>query len=210
MQRRTGREQPWHQCPLGRQSPEVQGDRHIVFRPVHDVDRVARPYLTRLDHPQTGARRTSLREPPHPPFLTQMALERHTGDTPAGDLQDHLGPDPPALADQRAGHVQPTRGHVLAEHPVAQWAVQLAFPFVEILARDRVHRLFVAAVVLLRAHRVPGHDPRSRTTPSSRHSPPYSSLRHGTFDHDHTPSHSCPKARRVIRHRIQGSLMIEK
>ncbi|GAA3222143.1 hypothetical protein GCM10020256_29350 [Streptomyces thermocoprophilus] len=166
------------------------------------------------------------------PGTPQMPLEGPAGDTPRGHLEHHRAADPPALADQCPGHVQALGGEVLPEGAVAQRAAQLALPLVEVLARERVHRLVVAAVMPGVAHRVPGHPARPDALGAGRRHPQRAvrgafvdagqALRlirvgdgpgladvHREKLHARTVGERYSKCRRNISHISQGSLMIE-
>ena len=83
--------------------------------------------------------------------------ERLAGRARRGELQhEAVGSDPPAFADDRGGDVHTRRGEVLAEHAVADLAVQPAGPVIEVLAGVRVHRLVASAVQLPVAEFVAG------------------------------------------------------
>lgn len=231
MQRVARREQPWQQLPLGRDRTELEGDGHLMVRPVHDLDRIPGPYLPGLDHPQIRAGRPLPGEPPDPALLPEMALEGGAGNPPTGDLEHDLRTDPPALPDLRAGHIEPLRGEVLAERAAGQSPPQLPLPVVEILAREGVYGLVIPAVVPRVTHGVPGHpagaDPLG---PGRRH--PYRPVHRPLVDpgqalglirvfadlgpaqikrqklHIGTLGDELPKARRNIQQRTQDALML--
>jgi hypothetical protein len=119
-----------------------------VAGPVLDDDGVASADVARLDDPQVRAGPGDGGEPLDPAFLLQPALEGATGDPGAGNLEDDLGADAPALADQRAIDVDTLGGEVLAEDPVGQFPADLGRPEVEVFPRVGVDGLVGPAVML--------------------------------------------------------------
>src|SRR3984957_20431937 len=89
------------QVALHGDGAEQEGNGGAVAGPVHDVDRVTRADLARLDDPQEGTGPGDLSEPPHPALLAKPGGEGPAGDAAAGDLHHQPGADPPALADER-------------------------------------------------------------------------------------------------------------
>src|SRR5271165_1631565 len=118
-----------------------------MFRPQHDLDHVVRADLARLDHPQVGTGPGGLGEPLDPAGLCQPALEGAARNPRAGHLQDHVRPDPPALADQRAVDVDALSRQVLAEDSVTKRLVKLSLPEIEVLPGVGVDRLVRSAMV---------------------------------------------------------------
>ena len=110
-------------------SLERHGDGHVVVGPVHDLDLVIGLDLARLDHPEVRTGPGGEHKALDPVGLRQPTLEGAARNPWAGHLQDHVRPDPPALADQGGVAVDALGGQVLAEDAVRQRLAKLGLSF---------------------------------------------------------------------------------
>jgi hypothetical protein len=139
-------------------------------RPGRDPHRIACPDRARRDHPQVGSGQHRLGEPLDPAVSLQPALEGAARDARAGDLEQRIAPDQPALSDQRVADGDALGGQVLTEDAVAQRPAQLGGPGVKVLARVSVDGLVGAAVILHVVDPVPGQaDGAGALGPRCRH-----------------------------------------
>ncbi len=132
--------------------------------PVYHLDRVAGLDLAGPHDLEVGPRPGVGSEQLHPALLPHPAPERRARDPRGGHRQLDLRSDPPALAHQGIGQVDPRGGQVLPEEAVRQLPVEPCGPPVEVLALVRVHRLVGTAVVPAVAEEV-ADQPAAQTAP---------------------------------------------
>ena len=124
------------------------GHGHAVRRPREDHNGVTRARHPFFEDTQVGTGPGRRGEPFHPGPLAHPAREGAARDAHRGHLH-HGGAQPPRLADQRPGNVQPGRGDVLPEHAVRQLAAELLGPPVQVFPGVGVHGLLRPAVMTL-------------------------------------------------------------
>src|SRR5688572_4541594 len=109
------------------------------------LDGVSGADLARLGDAQVGPRAARGREALQEPRVAHPQAQLEARKPWLADLQ-HRGPDPPALADHRGRHVDPTQRQILTEVAGLQFTTELLLPPKRVLPRIRVHRLVGPAV----------------------------------------------------------------
>ena len=142
--------------PVAHRGTEEHRHREPVPGTVHDLDRGAGLDHARLADREVGTRAPALGEPAHPRALGHVLGEGRARHPRPAHLEQGLA-HAPLLPHLGLVDGEPGGGEVLAERPVAELAAEVLAPPVELLARDGVDRLRLAAVVLAAADVVADH-----------------------------------------------------